>query len=89
MFYRIMLYKLKTYTTMDKKVAEQTKRKIVKDRVRKYFSQYAYEEFNWELYGSNIIKRELYHYSKSIKVIFDALSNGYIVIDLDNKILAK
>lgn len=62
--------------------AELKRREIVKDCVRRYFKSEdeAGIEFNWEEYGSNIIKKELYSYYSDIIVSWDFMIKEWVVI---------
>lgn len=73
-----------------RKQAELQRRKEVKKIVRCYFENEGIENFNWDLYGYNIIKKELYHTYKHIIVSWDTLLQQFVILDTQgNYILAK
>ncbi len=46
---------------MTKEQAEKKAREIAKQSVRDYFEREGIENFNWEQFGRQILKKELFH----------------------------
>lgn len=73
-----------------RKQAELQRRKEVKKIVRRYFENEGIDSFNWDLYGSKIIKKELFHTYKYIIVSWDTLLQQFVILNTHgNYILAK
>lgn len=67
---------------MTKKEAAFTARKIAKESVRSYFKSEGKESFNWERFGSLIIKKELHHAFKLYVPHWDMLTQNWCVMCL-------
>jgi hypothetical protein len=71
---------------MTRKEANKEARNYAKQYVRNYFKSEG--NFNFDKFGSTIIKKELYHAFKMFWVHFDAYSQTYHIMTLGNKIIA-
>ena len=75
---------------MTKKEATFKARVIAKQSVRNYFNSEPKEMFNWDAFGSSIIKKELYHAFKIYVPHWNILTQKWCVMLLhDNKIIAE
>ena len=74
---------------MTKQQASLKARQIAKQSVRRYFNSEPKESFNWEQFGSLIIKKELYHAFKLYVPFWNIQSQNWGVMLLHgNEILA-
>jgi hypothetical protein len=71
------------------KEAEFQSRKLAKDTVRRYFQREGIENFNWDMFGLKIVKKELYHSFKLYTPHWDIYSKTYCVIDMEGNIVLK
>jgi hypothetical protein len=65
-------------------------RKLAKQNVRDYFKREGAENFNWEAFGSKIIKKELFHAFKLFQPHFNPETGKWCVMFMHgNKIVAQ
>jgi hypothetical protein len=75
---------------MTKQQATFKAREIAKQSVRNYFNSQPTETFNWEQFGSKIIKKELHHAFKLYVPYWNMLTQKWCVMLLNgNKIIAE
>lgn len=75
---------------MTKEQAQAEARQIAKKSVRDYFQREGIENFNWEQFGRQILKKELFHALKLYIPHYNTETQTWcVMLTHDNKIISQ